>query len=413
MPKFTYTAKDGIGKTITGSIDVKDRSILAQVLREKGMILITSKIEGNSDQNVDLEKKKFNFNISFGGFLGVPMMEKVLFSRHLSVMISAGTPITKALDTLAKQTANTQFKYIISKVVIDVQKGVGLADSFAKYPKVFSDFFVNMIRVGETTGKLDEVLILLSDQMKKERDLISKVRGAMLYPAVILTAMIGIAILMMIFVLPNLTRLFEDMNVELPATTQTVLNLSKFMQQHVAATFGIIFTAIFIVVMFIKTKRGKIVLGWLFLKMPIFKGMTQKVNAARFSRVLSSLIDAGVPIVQSLKITSTVLSNHYYKLSLANMAEEIQKGASLQSLLTNYPHLYPGLVAQMAEVGEETGTLSTVLKRLSSFYEDEVNEFTKNISSIIEPVLMLIIGAAVGFFAVSMIQPMYSIMSTV
>lgn len=410
MSKFIYTAKDGNGKTITGSIDVKDRSILAQVLREKGMILITSKIEGLSGD--EKQKNKSSLNLSLGGLFGVPMMEKVLFSRHLSVMISAGTPITKALETLAKQTTNPTFKNILSQVVMDVQQGVGLADSFSKYPKVFDDFFVNMIKVGETTGKLDEVLMLLADQMKKERDLLSKVRGAMLYPSVIVTAMIGIAILMMIFVLPNLTKLFEDMNVELPATTQFVLNLSKFMQQNVIMTFGVIFAMVLIFLFAIKTKTGKFVLGWIFLKAPIFKGMTQKVNTARFARVLGSLIEAGVPIVQSLNITSTVLSNYYYKLSLKNMAAEIQKGASLQSLLAQYPNLYPGLVSQMAEVGEETGTLSEVLKRLSAFYEDEVNDFTKNISSIIEPILMLVIGGAVGFFAVSMVQPMYSIMSS-
>lgn len=406
MSKFIYTAKDGEGKTITGSIDVKDRSILAQVLREKGMILITSKIEGLL---VDEKKKDKS---SLGWLFGIPMMEKVLFSRHLSVMISAGTPITKALETLAKQTTNTTFKNILSQVVIDVQQGVGLADSFSKYPKVFDAFFVNMIKVGETTGKLDEVLMLLADQMKKERDLLSKVRGAMLYPAVILTAMIGIAILMMIFVLPNLTKLFKDMNVELPVTTQFVLNLSNFMQQNVIMTFGVIFAVVLIFLFAIKTKTGKFVLGWIFLKVPVFKGMTQKVNTARFARVLSSLIEAGVPIVQSLNITSTVLSNYFYKLSLKNMMTEIQKGASLQSLLVQYPNLYPGLVSQMVEVGEETGTLSEVLKRLSTFYEDEVNDFTKNISSIIEPILMLVIGGAVGFFAVSMIQPMYSIMSS-
>lgn len=409
MPKFNYTAKDGAGKNVSGVLDVKDRSILAQVLREKGLILITSKIDGSLLESKN--KEKSSLNLFFGSIFGVSMLDKVLFARHLSVMISAGTPIVNALVTLEKQTANVKFQYIISKIAIDVQQGVGLAESFAKYPKVFDDFFVSMVKVGETTGKLDEVLMLLADQMKKERDLVSKVRGAMLYPSVILVAMVSIAILMMIFVLPNLTNLFEDMNVDLPATTQFILNLSKFMQQNMIVTFGIMFASVLVFLFAIRTKIGKIMLGWLFLKMPIFQGMTQKVNSARFARVLSSLIEAGVPIVESLKITATVLSNHYYKISLVNMAAEIQKGASLQSLLSYYPKLYPGLVSQMAEVGEATGTLSKVLQQLAVFYEEEVNEFTKNISSVIEPILMLIIGGAVGFFAVSMIQPMYSIMS--
>lgn len=414
MSKFSYTAKDGSGNTITGIVESKDRSSLAQILREKGVILISSKIVGDTAKKEE-KKGKFGSRISYsiGGLFGVPLMEKVLFARHLSVMIAAGTPITKALNTLTKQTNNVKFKYVLTQVEMEVQKGVSLADSFVKFPKVFSDFFVNMIRVGEMGGNLEEVLNLLSDQMKKERDLISKVRGAMMYPSVIFVAMLIVAIMMMIFVLPNLTALFEDMNVDLPMTTQFVLSLSKFMQQHILITFSVLISFVFLVIFFIKTKIGKISLSWGFLNFPIFRGITRKINSARFARVLSSLIDAGVPIVQALQVTATVLENYYYKNSLKGMAEEVQKGNALNKLLLKYPRLYPGLVIQMTEVGEETGSLSKVLKRLSSFYEEEVNEFTKNISSIVEPILMLLIGGAVGFFAVSMIQPMYSIMSTI
>jgi len=246
--------------------------------------------------------------------------------------------------------------------------------------------------------------------MKKDHELISRVRGAMIYPAVIIFAMIGIGILMMIMVVPKLTEIFEEMNLDLPLSTKIIIGLSNFLTNNYIWGIIILIGLIILVRLAYKIKQIKKQFHNIYLYLPIFGALIRKVNSARFARTISSLIESGVPIVKALKIVSGTLKNIHFKKALTDSALQVQKGIALSKALSNYQNLYTPMVIQMIKVGEETGNLSDILKTLADFYEEEIDNTTKNMSSIIEPVIMIIIGVAVGFFAVSMIQPMYSMM---
>lgn len=408
MAIFIYTAKHlQTGQEQTGTKEAGSKKQLAGSLREEGLLLTSAQLAGQGHKKFDASK----INIPFLNH--VSLVEKMLFSRHLSVMVSAGLSLTKALGALSKQTKNTHFSKIITDVASRVQSGSQFADALAAYPKVFSDIFVNMIKVGETGGNLEEVLLLLSSQMKKDHELISKVRGAMTYPAVIVVAMVGIGIAMMIFVVPKLLSTFEEMQVELPASTKMIILISNLLSNHLFLFLGGLFGLIFALYFGFKSRQGKHAFQTILLKMPIFGNISKKLNSARFARILSSLIKSGVPIVKALNITAQTLKNYHFKESLETAARKVQKGEPLSQTLSKYKSLYPHMVIQMVEVGEETGTISDILDKLAEFYEEEVQNITENLSSIIEPILMIIIAGAVGFFAISMITPMYSLLNSI
>jgi len=407
MPTFYYTAKSSDGKAITGTLEAKDETNLAQSLRQQGLILIS--VQSLSQEK---EKKKINVFLKFKNliFNRVSLMEKLMFTRHLSVMIGAGFSLHKGLEVLAKQSENQNFKKIINNIAECIKRGEAFADSLEKHPRVFNNFFVSMVKVGEKGGSLEEVLKTLAQYLKREHEFITKVRGAMVYPAVIITAMIGIGILMMIMVVPKITSMFEEIDVALPITTQIIIAVSSFLSKYYIIGGILLIVLVFFLIKFFRTKKGKYFLSWLFLKIPFFKKLTQKMNCAKLSRSLSSLMESGVPIVESLNITAQTLGNVFYSNSLINVSNAVRKGKTIQESLEEYREIYPILVGQMIGVGEQTGELSEIMQRLADFYEEEVNNITQNLASIIEPILMIVIGAAVGLFAVSMIQPMYSMM---
>ncbi len=365
----------------------------------------------NAKKDAAGEKNKTVFSV-LGNFFRVPQIEIIMFAHHLSVMVKSGLSLSKSLSALERQTKNAKFAEVIKKTNSDVAKGTSFADALDAHPEVFDDLFVNMIRIGELSGSLDSTLSLLSEQMKKDYELRSKIKGAMTYPAVILTAMVAVGIVVMVYVIPKLTMIFQSMNVELPASTKFLIALSNLFLNHgVLILAALIFLAMS-AKLFFRGKNSKFV-DMVILKLPIFGDISQKVNIARFARTTSSLIKGGVSISVALKTVSKTLSNYYYQESTRVAAERIEKGLRLKDSLEEFGDLYSPLVLQMIEVGEETGSLDDILLDLAKFYEDEVSETTKNLSTIIEPVLMIVMGIAVGFFAISIIQPMYSIADTV
>ncbi len=408
MPSYLYTAKTKNGQTKTDTLEAVDSHQLADFLRKQGLFLISAEEVEAGPKNGQFPLKNLIQLISH-----VSLVEKMIFSRHLAIMVKAGLSLNQALKILAKQTKNPKFKKIISQIELSVRRGQSFSNSLAKYPKVFDELFVNMVRVGEASGSLDKVLKILAEQMDKDHQLISRVRGAMMYPAVIILAMIGIGIMMMTMVVPKLTAIFSELKIDLPLSTQIVIGLSNFLQEHFV--WGLVILAGLAVLLrsALKNPRVKRLLDKTYLKLPILGRLIQKINSARFARTLSSLVNSGVSIVKALQIVAGTLGNVYFKEALLISAEQVQKGKPLSSILANYGKLYPPMVAQMVQVGEQTGSLSEILVNLADFYEEEVDNTTKNLSSIIEPVIMVVIGAAVGFFAVSMIQPMYSMMGGV
>lgn len=406
MPKFLYTAKNVTsGETKGGEIVGKDENQVGQELRSQGFLVTSMKLVEESTEGVHV---KF-----LDRFRSVPLKEKMVFTRNLAVMTSSGLTVSRGIYNLSLQTTNRYFQTILQSVHDDVQAGKQLSEGLAKYPAVFNELFVSMVSVGEISGNLEEVLDILAVQLEKEHDLISKVRGAMIYPSVIVVAMIGIAILMLTYILPKITQTFIDMEVALPATTMLVINLSNALRNHwlIALSLGIGLIVGFRVAS--KTDAGKHALHWLVLRLPIVGSIIIKVNCARFARIYSSLLKSGISVVTALTIVARTLGNVYYKEALTQGIEEIQKGTELSKIIGQYPKLFPILVPQIIQVGEETGKTENVLQRLAEFYEEEVSQITKNMSSIIEPILMLLIGGAVGFFAVAMLQPMYSVLENI
>lgn len=345
-------------------------------------------------------------------FFRVPQIEIIMFAHHLSIMVKSGLSLSKSLAALEKQTKNAKFSEVIKKINIDVLKGTAFADALSVHSEVFDELFVNMIRIGEMSGSLDSTLSLLSEQMKKDYELRSKIKGAMTYPAVVLTAMVAVGVVVMVYIIPKLTMIFESMNVELPASTKFLIALSDLFLNHGVLILAALISLAIAAKLFLRGKNSRF-LDAVILKLPIFGDISQKVNIARFARTTSSLIKGGVSISTALKTVSKTLSNYYYQESTRLAAERIEKGLRLKDSLGEFENLYSPLVLQMIEVGEETGSLDEILLDLAKFYEDEVSETTKNLSTIIEPVLMIVMGIAVGFFAISIIQPMYSIADTV
>lgn len=404
--RAVYTAKSYIGETKGGEIVVKDERDLANQLRADGFVLTSFK-ELESD---DGKKIKIAF---LDRFSTIPLSEKMMFARNLSIMISSGLPLSKAIRNFTAQAKNKRFIKVLESIQEDLQTGSTLADGMTKYPGIFDELFVNMIRVGETGGNLEEVLNILAGQLEKEHELLSKVKGALVYPSVILVAMMGIGVLMMIYVVPTLTSVFKDVDATLPAPTQFIISVSDALRNHPFLILGILVVIAILIKIMLSTSVGKKVSGLIIINIPVIKNIVIKLNCARFSRIYSSLLKSGVSSVESLKILSRTLPNFYYKKALTRAAENIQKGISLSKIIYEEKKIFPVLVPQMIEVGEETGKTEVVLLKLAEFYEDEVNQLTKNLSSIIEPVLMLLIGGAVGFFAISILQPMYSVLQNI
>lgn len=400
MAKFSYTAISKDGEKKTGTADAQNEHELAQQLREQGYILVSA-IEEEPKKKLELS---FNFPI--------PLKEKLFFTRNLALMIKTGVPLPRAFSMLASQSSNKRFREILIRIKNQVIRGRRLSECMKDWPDVFSEIFWNMIRIGEESGNLEEVLHNLSRQMEKTYELREKVKGALIYPAVIIVAMAGIGVLMLVMVVPKLAQTFDELGIELPFTTRLVIYSAQFISQ-----FWYIFLVVLVVTVFflrqtLKTKKGSKVFDKIMLKIPIVSGIIKGTNTAYTARTLSSLINAGVPIVKSLEIISKALTNYYFREAISASAEEVRKGIKLSEALRPYSKIYPYSFAEMIAVGEETGETSDVLEKLAEFSEAEVENLTRNLASAIEPVIMIFIGIAVGFFAVSMIQPMYSMLQS-
>ncbi len=406
MSKIFYTAKNYAGKTKSGEANVKNEKELVNQLRADGYVLTSFNVIGESEKR----KVKIKF---MDRFMSISLTDKLMFTRNLSVMISSGLSISKAIKNISLQTEKKRFASVLNKIYEDIQAGNSFADGLAKYPQIFDELFVNMIRVGESSGNLEEVLNILALQLEKNHELVSKVKGALTYPAVIIVAMFGIAVLMLTYILPKMMSVFTDMHVQLPMSTRVIIYISDALRFHALLVGLLILGIIVFLNFFLKTISGKKTISFISVHVPIIKNIIIKVNCARFARIYSSLLRSGVSVVEALKIISRTLTNYYYKEAFKYSVQEIQKGVTLSKIIAKRSQIFPVLVVQMVEVGESTGMTESVLLKLAEFYEEEVSQMSKNMSSIIEPILMIFIGSAVGFFAVSMLQPMYSIMNNI
>ncbi|MEI7749675.1 MAG: type II secretion system F family protein [Candidatus Moraniibacteriota bacterium] len=405
MPKYIFTAKNATsGEAKSGELSAKDERALSADLRSQGFLLTSVK----EVQESSAIKVRF-----FDRFQTVPLKEKMVFARNLAVMISSGLVVSRAIKSLSLQTRHKVFRKILTDIHDDIQAGKSVSESLAKYPSVFGELFVSMVYVGEVSGNLEMVLGILALQLEKDNDLRSKVKGALMYPSVILVAMLIIGFIMLTYILPSITGVFRDMGAELPPMTMFLINLSDFFRNNMVLSLGLFATFIVGGRILAKTVPGKKALDFGIVRSPVIGGIVSKVNCARFARIYSSLLKSGVSVVDGLAIVSRTIGNVYYKAAFTEAIEAVQKGKNLSMIIASHEELFPILVSQIIEVGEETGKTDVVLERLAEFYEGEVTQITANLSSIIEPVLMLFIGGAVGFFAVAMLTPMYSVLQNI
>jgi type IV pilus assembly protein PilC len=400
MVRFTYTAEKTDGEIYHGTADAQDRFELYQQIRREGGKVVAVNEEQANVFSLSYINKKIG---------SVSQYERILFARNLGAMLGAGLPLSRALAVMERQTKNAKLLDVVSQIGNEVKKGESLHSALGKFPKTFSKLFIAMVRAGEEGGELPKALSVIADQMERMYTLKKKIRGALIYPAIIVITIFGIGVLMMTTVVPTLAQTFEEMNAELPASTQVVINISNFLVNYsvVALLIIVVFFAMFYAG--IRTVAGKRLVDTLVLKLPLIGTIVREVNSARTARTLASLLSSGVDILSSLDIVSDVVQNTYFKDVLAEARKSVGKGEPLSATFARNEHLYPAFVGEMTAVGEETGQTNDMYVRLSQYYEDEVDRKTKDMSTIIEPFLMVIIGAAVGFFAVSMISPIYSL----
>lgn len=400
---FEYKAKKMSGEETSGTMEVASKNELAHKLREMGFVPILAREKGKEGQ-----QDSFLSKIGF-----ISSADKIMFSRNLSVMMAAGLPVTRALEILSRQTANKIFSRAIVALMDEARKGNPLSEAMKNYPKIFSKLFIAMVKTGEESGQLSGALDIAGQQLEKDHTLVKRIRGAMMYPSIIVTAMILIGIFMFIYVVPTLVATFSGLKMKLPLSTRVIIFISDIIAGHLYLFIIVLSAVVFALIWFIRTEMGRMFLSNILLRTPLISSIVKKINSARTSRTLAAMISSGVNIVEALTITKDVLQNGKYKKVLDLAIGDVQKGVPISNAFKNASGLYPVLLGEMIAVGEETGKISEMLGRLADFYEEEVAEATKNLTTIIEPILMVFIGAAVGLFAFSMISPMYSMMNGV
>lgn len=402
MPVYDYKAKDSQGSTISGAVEAPTETVAGDTLKERALIVVSLKER----------RKNTLFQSSLSFFNRVPKKEVVLFSRQLSVMISATVPIVQSLRILVKQTSNITFKIIISEIADEVDGGAKLSASLARYPQAFSDFFIYMVRSGETTGKLDETLNYLADQQEKDYDLEGKIKGAMIYPAFIMGAMVVISVLMMIFVIPKLTETLVSGGAQLPLATRALMALSSFLTHQWWLLIGIIGIIVAVARIYVRTPRGHQQLDRIKFHLPVFGTISQKIYLVRFARSFSTLIASGIPVTRSLEIVADVIGNVIYKELILQTIQQVEAGNSIASVFVQSKDI-PPMLPQMMIVGEQTGKLDLILDKLAAFYAKELENLVANLVSIIEPLILVVMGAGVAVIVMAILLPMYNLSSAI
>jgi type IV pilus assembly protein PilC len=361
------------------------------------------------------EKKSFfqRLEDAFLDLQGVSVREKLVFIQNLSVMIKAGIPVLASFRTLAEQTESKNFSRIIKQVALKLEQGSSLNESLKMYPRVFNELFVNMVGSGEVSGKLEEVLAQLHLQIKKQYELTSRIKGALIYPIIVVVAMVGIGIFMITFIIPKITAAFVESKVPLPLFTRILIGLSNFLITHWVVSLIGSLVLIVGIWQILRTEKGKYYWQAVVLHLPIVAPIVKKINLARFSRTAGSLLKTDVMIVNAFQITANVVGNLHYRKAILEISEQLKKGGQINETIKNYPQFFPPMVIQMVTVGEQTGEVSNILSDLAEFYESEVDQVMQNLPSIIEPVLILALGLGVGAIAVAVIMPMYTLTETV
>ncbi len=396
MSLFAYQAKDIDGRGQRGMVEAASREQAVEILTDRGLTPIYIEEQRAS---------RFKF-LAANPVARIKIKDLVIFSRQLAVMSSATLPIVQSLRILEKQTDNPKLKVIVSEIADEVEGGAKLSSSLAKYPEVFSEFYINMVASGETSGKIDEVLNYLADEQEKNYDLVSRIRGAMIYPAFIMGGLLIVGAVMMIYVVPKLTAILLEAGTELPLSTKILIGISGFLASWWWALLVFLGVLMFLGHLFTRTPRGRHLWHMVQLKIPIIGTIYRHIYLVRFTRSMYTLIAGGVPLTRCLAIVAHVVGSAVFQDIIERTIKEVEDGNSVATVLAQ-SEAVPAMVHQMMIVGEKTGRLEEIFKRLADFYTHEVNNLVTNLVTLLEPMIMLVMGVAVGFIVSAILLPMY------
>jgi type IV pilus assembly protein PilC len=396
---FTYNAKTRDGKPISGEIEASNETEAVTILREKKLIVLNlKKTVKNIIQNVNI--------------FGISNKDRLLFLEQLAVVLESGMSLVEALETLKDQTSNKELQKILGEISVDVRGGKSFSEALSKYPRAFSDIFVSMVKSGEKSGKLDDTLKKLTEEMEKDYELQAKIKNALMYPVVIFIALIGVLILSLVYVMPQIKKIFEEMDVQLPLLTRIVLGVSDFL-----ASWWWVFVLIIIIFILLrktlfKSKYWQKRLDVIKLKIPIYGPFLEKMYMERFARNLQTMVTAGISITESLRITKNVLTNVVYQDAMDRIIADVENGLPLATAIKKEKS-FPAMASQLIAVGEKSGRIDYVLDTLANFYSREVESTTRNLTTILEPVLTIIMGIAIALFVASVIMPIYGLVNVI
>ncbi len=401
MPIFNYVAKDTKGEYHKGEVETADEHEAARLLQRKKLIIISIKAAQTSQSHL---LDKLTNRVAF--------TDVVVFTRQLATMIEAGLVLSEAITVLADQQESKYFKKVLTAIATDIQGGLSFAAALDKHQSVFPPIFINLVKAGEASGKMDTILLQLATSLEKERIFKSKVRGAMIYPIIVVTLMLGVMGVMVFFVMPKLTGLYTQSNIELPLPTKIMLAITNFL---LSFWWLMIFVAIGISMAFrrwVSTVSGRLYFDTFLLKAPILGRVVTLVILTTMTRTLTLLIAAGIPILETIHIVSEVVGNVVYKTALENSYKGVERGLTFSNEILAVP-VIPKLVGQMIRTGEETGKLDEVMAKLAEYYEGESDEALKNITTLIEPIILIVLGLGVAFLVISIILPIYKLTTSI
>ncbi|MCL5433263.1 MAG: type II secretion system F family protein [Patescibacteria group bacterium] len=396
--KLSYKAVTRDGKIVRGIIDAKDISEAASYLRSKEILPIKIAESKNSSLFSSLRKTSSS--------------DLVFFTRQLSSMLASGLTLMQSLSILKDQMKNPFMSEIVQEIIADIEDGKSFSIAISKHPELFSSIYVSLIKASETSGLLDKVLLRLADNLEKQEKLKGTIKGALMYPAIVITGMIVVMFIMMIFVIPQLSVLYENLNIPLPLPTLIVVGISNILIKFwpvviILAVLGFIFFR-----RWKKTEVGQLVMDNFVLKMPIFGNLIRETILAEFTRTLGLLVGTGTLVVEALNQAAATANNVNYRNAILGVSERVEKGVTISDAMGFYP-LFPQMVVQMVSIGEKTGKLDESLMRVSEYYEREVDQSVKNLTTAMEPIIMIILGVGVAFLIISVITPIYNLTSSI
>lgn len=401
MPTYRYSAMDTSGRNVTGTLEADSLELVRAKLADLSYHILT----------IRETKGRAGFQDWFNGIQRVKLRDLVMFSRQFATMIDAGLSVVKCLDILQKQTRNPKMKDVIGEIKRDVGGGMSLTEALQKHPRIFSPLYVNMMRSAEAGGILDQVLDRLSTFLEKEQETRNKIKSAMMYPAVVFCFAVLMLIALLFFVLPKFKGIFETMGLELPLTTSLLLNSSDYMTKYWYIALGVLIGAVVLVKALARTEKGKYAIDAAKLRLPVFGDLILKTGVSRFARTFGTLISSGVPVLRALEIVADTAGNRVISETVARARVSIKEGEKISTPLFG-SKIFPVMVTQMIAVGEETGRLDQMLVKVSNFYDEEVDTTLKSLTSLIEPLMIVGLGFIVGFIAVSVISPIYSLVGS-